>query len=76
MKAQIATGFVPYEIGDMVKLKKGDTIWEVKDIRITQYVASGKAEVYLLLLDKFDGTKIWREPDKIEKRIFPSPPKP
>ena len=69
MKGQLATGYVPYEIGDSVKLKKGDTIWEVTEIRLTQYVAAKTAEIHLQLLDKYDGTKIWRTEDKIEKRV-------
>ena len=69
MKKQLAAGYVPYEIGDSVKLKNGDTIWEVTEIRLTQYVAANTAEIHLQLLDKFDGTKIWRTADKIEKRI-------
>ena len=70
MKAQLATGFVPYEIGDLVKLKKGDTIWKVAEIRLTQYVAAKTAEIHLQLLDESDGTKIWRTKDKIEKRVI------
>lgn len=69
MKAQLATGFVPYEIGDSVKLKKGDAIWEVTEIRLTQYVAAKTAKIELQLLDNADGTKIWRTADKIEKRV-------
>lgn len=65
MKAQLATGYTPYEIGDNVKLKKGDTIWKIVDIRLTQYVASGKAEIHIQLLDENDSTKIWREAEKI-----------
>ncbi len=68
MKGQVATGYVPYEIVDTVKLKKGNTIWKVKEIRLTQYVAAEKAEIHLQLLDENDGTTIWREADKIEKR--------
>lgn len=67
MKGQLATGFVPYEIGDSLKLKNGDTtIWKVTEIRLTQYVAAKKAEIHLQLLDENDGTKIWRTSDKIE----------
>ena len=69
MKAQLATGFVPYEIGDLVKLKKGDTIWKIAEIRLTQYVAAKTAEIHLQLLDEYDGTKIWRTKDKIGKRV-------
>ena len=50
MKGQLATGYVPYEIGDAVKLKKGDTVWKVTEIRLTQYVAAKTAEIHLQLL--------------------------
>ena len=52
-----------------VKLKKGDTTWKVTEIRLTQYVAAKTAEIHLQLLDEYDGTKIWRTADKIEKRV-------
>lgn len=69
MKSQLATGYVPYEINDLVKLKTGEIIWEVVEIRLTQYVAAKKAIIELQLLDKTDGTKIWRKVDRIEKRV-------
>lgn len=69
MKGQLSIGYVPYEIGDSVKLKKGETIWEVVEIRLTQYVAAQTAVIDLQLFDKSDGTKIWRTSDKIEKRV-------
>lgn len=70
MEGQLATGFVPYEIKDSVKLKKGDTIWEVVEIRFTQYIAAKKAEIHLQLFDKDKGKKVWRKADKIERRII------
>jgi hypothetical protein len=70
MKGQIATGYVPYEPGDFVKLKRGEAIWKVVEIRLTQYVVAKTAEFHLKLIDESDGTTIWRAPDKIEKRII------
>ena len=69
MKAQIATARIPYEINDKLKLKKGDTVWKLIEIRLTQYVSKNLAEVHLQLLDESNGDTIWRTLDKIEKRI-------
>lgn len=71
MKAQIATGFIPYEIGDRVKLYRDDhNVYIVKEMRMIQYIAARKVEFELQLCIENGDTLIWRKPNKIKERIL------
>lgn len=67
MKSQLATAFVPFEIGDIVKLKRGKNHMELVEIKLEQYVAANKAKVSLQVRNIKHGNVSWVLPENIER---------
>lgn len=65
MKVQLATGFIPYEIGDKVLVLCEEFI--IEDIRMIQYIKDGRVEFEVLFKDVF----VWQSWKRIEKLIKP-----
>jgi NTP pyrophosphatase (non-canonical NTP hydrolase) len=61
MQAQIGAGFIPYEIGDKVKLKEGRTIYTIDDIKIIQTIKQKTVEFEVKILE----FNIWINPNRI-----------
>lgn len=71
MKTSNAVGFIPYEIGDEVKIKESNIIWIITEISMTQYVAAKNVVFRVQLKSKINkATVIWRMAHKIESRVI------
>jgi len=69
MKKQVAAGFLPYEPGDKVEVDGFKDIYIIKEIKMSQYVVSGKVEFEVLVEHENNGNQIWIYPTKIKRRI-------
>lgn len=69
IKKHFATGFLPYEIGDLITLHGIKLVYEIADIRMIQYIVSGHVEFEVLLLWD-DKEPFWISAKRIEKRII------
>ncbi len=68
MKSQNAIGFIPYEIGDTVKLVQDQNLYVITEIRMTQYVAA--KQVFMDVQLRHEKNKlIWRPATIIKERI-------
>lgn len=75
MKTQFGTGFLPYEIGDIVEFKDSPFKYRIDDIRFIQYVRDKRAEFEISVYfsdkntDKWVKIETWIPATRIEKRI-------
>lgn len=70
MKKQFGAGFIPYEPGDLVRLKGHNYIYKIEDIRMTQYIVSGTINFEVRLSNERLGDCGWWNPELIEERII------
>jgi hypothetical protein len=68
MKKSFSVGFVPYEIGDKVKVEGSELVYTILDIKFVQFVSS-RPNFFSLQLAYFSNVDFWIEPEKISEII-------
>jgi len=59
METQFGTGFLPYEIGDIVEFKDTPFMYRIRDIRFIQYVKDKISEFEVLVSIKEKKDSLW-----------------